>query len=86
MHSRAASLSESVLKDGRITGFTWHCLRHTFGSRLVMAGVDIRTVQELMGHKTIAMAIRYSHRAPKPTPLPTPGLLEQSATQSTMLQ
>lgn len=33
----------------------WHTLRHTFASRLVMAGVDLRTVQSLMGHKTIAM-------------------------------
>jgi site-specific recombinase XerC len=30
-----------------------------------MAGVDIRTVQELMGHKTIAATIRYAHLAPK---------------------
>ena len=32
-----------------------------------MAGVDIRTVQELPGHKTIAMTARYSHLAPKHT-------------------
>jgi hypothetical protein len=30
-----------------------------------MAGVDIRTVQELMGHKTITMTLRYSHLAPQ---------------------
>jgi hypothetical protein len=30
-----------------------------------MAGVDIRTVQELFGHKTIAMTVRYSHLAPE---------------------
>ena len=35
-----------------------------YGSRLVMAGVDLRTVQELMGHKTIAMTCRYAHLAP----------------------
>ncbi|HJY82899.1 MAG TPA: tyrosine-type recombinase/integrase, partial [Candidatus Binatia bacterium] len=29
-----------------------------------MAGVDIRTVQERMGHKTIAMTLRYTHLSP----------------------
>jgi hypothetical protein len=32
-----------------------------------MAGVDLRTVQELLGHKTIAMTVRYSHLTPKHT-------------------
>jgi hypothetical protein len=32
-----------------------------------MTGVDIRTVQELLGHKTIGMTVRYSHLAPKHT-------------------
>jgi integrase len=58
---------EPVLKDAKVANFSWHCLRHTFGSRLVMAGVDIRTVQELLGHKTIAMTVRYCHLAPKHT-------------------
>jgi integrase len=47
-----------------IRDFTWYCLRHTFASRLVMAGVDLRTVAELMGHKTIQMTMRYAHLAP----------------------
>ena len=38
--------------------FIWYCLRHTFASRLVMAGVDPRTVAELVGHKTIQMTMR----------------------------
>jgi integrase len=54
-----------ALKAAGITGFTWHCLRHTFASRLVMAGVDIRTVAELMGHRTLQMTMRYAHLAPE---------------------
>jgi integrase len=40
---------EPAVKKAGIEGFTWHCLRHTFASRLMMAGVDIRTVQDLYG-------------------------------------
>jgi len=55
---------EPAVKGAGVKDFTWHCLRHTFASRLVMRGVDLRTVQELMGHKTIAMTCRYTHLAP----------------------
>jgi integrase len=50
-----------AVKKAGIDGFRWHDLRRTFASRLVMAGVDWRTVQELMGHKTVTMTLRYSH-------------------------
>lgn len=51
----------TALKHAGIENFRFHDLRHTFASHLVMAGVDIRTVQELMGHKDIRMTMRYSH-------------------------
>ena len=53
-----------ALKRAKIQNFHWHDARHTFASRLVMKGVDLRTVQELMGHKTTAMTLRYSHLSP----------------------
>jgi integrase len=63
--STSRSWFEPVVKVSGLNDFTWHCLRHTFASRLVMTGVDIRTVQELLG--TIGMTVRYSHLAPKHT-------------------
>ena len=44
-----------------LENFTFHDLRHTFASRLVMAGVDFPTVQELMDHEDITMTLRYTH-------------------------
>jgi site-specific recombinase XerD len=58
-------MEEAADKMPSLKRFTWHCLRHTFISRLVMKGVDLRTVQELAGHKTISMTVRYAHLAPE---------------------
>ena len=57
----------NVVKLAGVRNFTWHDLRHTFASRLVIAGVDLRTVQVLMGHKIIQMTCRYAHLAPSHT-------------------
>jgi site-specific recombinase XerD len=51
----------ACIKGAKLEDFHWHDLRHTFASRLVMAGVELRTIQELLGHKTIAMTVRYTH-------------------------
>jgi integrase len=55
---------EDAVAAARIPNYTWHTNRHTFASRLVMAGVDLRTVQELLGHKSITTTMRYAHLAP----------------------
>jgi site-specific recombinase XerD len=67
---RAVGAAQALLaaagKDtSRLQGFTWHGNRHTFASRLVMAGVDLRTVQELGGWRTLSMVQRYAHLAPE---------------------
>lgn len=46
-------------------GYTWHCNRHTFASRLVMRGVDLYTFQRLGGWRTPKMVQRYAHLAPE---------------------
>ena len=52
---------ESACERANLPDVTPHVLRHTFASRLVMNGVDLRTVQELGGWKSLNMVQRYAH-------------------------
>jgi site-specific recombinase XerD len=54
----------TACNKAKIFDLTFHDLRHTFASHLVMAGVDLTTVSRLMGHKSLTMTLRYSHLAP----------------------
>lgn len=62
---RAQAALREVGKDAaRLEGYTWHGNRHSFASRLVMAGVDLLTVQKLGGWRTVSMVQRYGHVSP----------------------
>ncbi|MFC2157551.1 tyrosine-type recombinase/integrase [Acidobacteriota bacterium] len=54
-----------AVRRAGIEDFRFHDLRHTFASYLVMSGVDLRTVQQLLGHKDLKMTMRYSQLSSK---------------------
>jgi len=56
---------QKALKLSGIEHCRFHDLRHTFASNLVMAGVDLVTVSQLMGHKDLSMTKRYAHPTPE---------------------
>ncbi|HDZ01945.1 MAG TPA: hypothetical protein ENH52_10875 [Nitrospirae bacterium] len=58
-------LRQFNVQNNRVENFHFHDMRHTFATRLVQNGVDLYKVKELLGHKTIAMTMRYAHHYPE---------------------
>ena len=51
----------SVLQKAEIKNFRFHDFRHTAATRMLEKGADIRTVQEILGHSSVAVTERYTH-------------------------
>ena len=57
--------NENAVSNAKLDDVNFHTLRHTFASWAVMRGVSLKELQELLGHSSLAMTMRYAHLAPE---------------------
>jgi site-specific recombinase XerD len=56
---------ENAVSNAKLDDVNFHTLRHTFASWAVMRSVSLKELQELLGHSSLAMTMRYAHLAPE---------------------
>ena len=66
-HKHASSFQKAIRKAAKAAGITKHVtpptFRHSFATQLLESGYDIRTIQQLIGHKNVKTTMIYTHIA-----------------------
>ena len=63
--TRYIKTAYNAVAAAKLDDVNFHTLRHTFASWAAMRGVSLKELQELLGHASLTMTMRYAHLAPE---------------------